>query len=106
MTALVNAFTYPGAARGLETLIQLITHDDVTGSLIVPSAVGITDRPAYPYRGVLLDTARTFFSVEALKRLIDSLAASKMNTFHWHITDSHSIPFELKSHPQLTQYGA
>ncbi|XP_072160633.1 chitooligosaccharidolytic beta-N-acetylglucosaminidase isoform X1 [Bemisia tabaci] len=106
VTALVNAFTYPGAARGLETLLQLITYDDVTGSLIVPSAVGITDRPAYPYRGVLLDTARTFFSVEALKRLIDGLAASKMNTFHWHITDSHSFPFELKSHPQLTQYGA
>lgn len=34
------------------------------------------------------------------------MASSKLNTFHWHITDSHSFPFETPSLPQLYERGA
>lgn len=30
----------------------------------------------------------------------------KLNVFHWHITDSHSFPVVIKSHPYLHRYGA
>ena len=30
----------------------------------------------------------------------------KLNTFHWHISDSHNFPLLLKSHPELTTYSA
>jgi hexosaminidase len=34
------------------------------------------------------------------------MALTKLNTFHWHITDSHSFPLEIKSHPDLAELGA
>jgi hexosaminidase len=34
------------------------------------------------------------------------MAMVKMNVFHWHISDSHSFPIYLKSHPEITKYGA
>lgn len=34
------------------------------------------------------------------------MAMTKLNTFHWHITDSQSFPLVLKSHPDLARLGA
>lgn len=102
----ITAPTYFGARHGLETLGQLIVYDFVSSGLMMPSEIEVRDRPAYPYRGVLLDTARSYISVPTLRRLVDTMAANKLNTFHWHITDSHSFPFQSRAYPQMSQYGA
>ena len=34
------------------------------------------------------------------------MSMSKMNTFHWHITDSHSFPYVSRTWPKLSKYGA
>ncbi|KAF2899728.1 hypothetical protein ILUMI_06454 [Ignelater luminosus] len=106
INATISAPTYFGCRHGLETLSQLIIYDDLRDQLQMPKDVYITDKPVYPYRGVLLDTARNYISVATIKRTIDAISASKLNTFHWHITDVQSFPYVSSSRPELSQIGA
>ncbi|MEP6949845.1 MAG: family 20 glycosylhydrolase [Ginsengibacter sp.] len=69
-------------------------------------AVYILDYPRYSYRGMLLDVSRHFFSASFIKQYLDILASYKLNTFHWHLTDSHGWRLEIKQYPRLTSVGA
>ena len=64
-----------GVARGLTTLIQLLaaTPSTKTGEVSLPGA-WILDAPRYAWRGLSLDVARTFFTVDEVRRVIDLLA--------------------------------
>lgn len=106
INATITADTIFGARHGMETLGQLIVFDSISKSIVIPLQVFIQDAPFYPYRGILLDTARNFISIPAIKRTIDAMAVNKLNTFHWHMTDTHSFPFQTTTFPQLTRYGA
>lgn len=106
MIATITATTYFGARNGLETLLQLIVFDDLRDQIQIIRDAYIEDKPAFPYRGILLDTSRNFVSVEVIKNTIEAMSMSKMNTFHWHITDSHSFPYQSKTYPLFTKYGA
>lgn len=66
----------------------------------------IKDRPKFQHRGLLVDTARNFIPITDLERTIDGMAASKLNVFHWHATDSQSFPLHLPSVPLLSRFGA
>lgn len=102
----IEAESYFGIRNGLETLSQLIAYDDAENNLMIVNHASITDEPAYAYRGLLLDTSRNYISIKEIKHQIDAMAASKLNTFHWHITDSHSFPMQLQSLPEMSAYGA
>lgn len=53
----------------------------------VLQAATITDYPRFKYRGILLDDARHFFTVNEIEKLIDLMAAHKLNTLHMHFND-------------------
>jgi len=84
----------------------LAEWDSYNSQFVILDNVTVEDEPHYIHRGFSLDTSRNFYSVEEIKLLIDSLSYSKMNVFHWHITDSQSFPLELESYPEFTSYGA
>lgn len=44
--------------------------------------------------------------MDMIKNLIDSMSYSKMNVFHWHITDSQSFPLYFDSLPEFAEFGA
>nr|QBG82656.1 beta-n-acetylglucosaminidase [Heortia vitessoides] len=106
INATITANSFFGLRHGLETLSQLFVYDDLRDHLLMVRDVTITDKPVYPYRGVLLDTARNYYSVESIKKTIEAMAAVKLNTFHWHITDSQSFPFVVAKRPGLSALGA
>ncbi|XP_030756365.1 chitooligosaccharidolytic beta-N-acetylglucosaminidase-like [Sitophilus oryzae] len=84
----IQSETYFGARHALETLSQLIIYDDIRKRFLASKSVKISDKPIYPWRGIILDTARNYVPIKYIKRTIKAMAASKMNTFHWHLTDS------------------
>ncbi len=88
---------YNGVWNGIQTFLQLLP---------APPVITIEDWPLMPYRGVMLDVARTFVPKEQVMRIIDNLARQKINKFHWHLTDNEGWRIEIKSYPLLTQVGA
>ncbi|KAI7815264.1 chitooligosaccharidolytic beta-N-acetylglucosaminidase, partial [Rhyzopertha dominica] len=106
INATIMATNFFGARHGLETLNQLVIFDDLRDEVQIARDVFVSDKPAYPHRGILLDTSRSYIPVTVLKRTFDGMASSKLNTFHWHITDSHSFPYVSKSQPALSRLGA
>ncbi len=66
----------------------------------------IEDAPRFRWRGMMLDSARNFFSVAYVKKFIDRMAQYKLNVFHWHLTDDEGWRLEIKAYPLLTEVGA
>ena len=101
-----NGFYY-----GLQTLYQLLPVDVYckerarNAEWSVP-CVEIEDAPTFRYRGAMLDVCRHFASIDYIKKFIDVLAAHKMNTFHWHLTDDQGWRIEIKKYPKLTEIGS
>ncbi|KJY83655.1 beta-hexosaminidase [Vibrio galatheae] len=100
----LEAGSHSGFVHASATLLQIIQRDEKQ-NLTVPY-VRITDTPRFKYRGMMLDCARHFHSVDMVKRLINQLAHYKFNTFHWHLTDDEGWRLEIKALPQLTKVGA
>ena len=93
-----------GALYGLETFLQLVTLGD-DGNRYLPS-VRIVDYPSYPWRGLLIDSARRFFSVATIKRQLDGMASAKYNVLHWHLTDDQAWRIESRALPKLHRQGS
>ncbi|MEG2856379.1 family 20 glycosylhydrolase [Bacteroides sp.] len=101
-----NGFFY-----GVQSLYQLLPPavygrtKDKKAAWSVP-AVEIQDAPRFPYRGLMLDVCRHFSELDYIYKFIDQLAAHKMNTFHWHLTDDQGWRIEIKKYPKLTEIGS
>ncbi|WP_240915520.1 beta-N-acetylhexosaminidase [Polaribacter sp. 20A6] len=103
----ISGKTAKGVFYGIQTLKQLIPATKVSQetALTIP-AVTIKDEPRFIYRGMHLDVARHFFSIDFIKKYIDLLAMHKMNTFHWHLTEDQGWRIEIKKYPKLTEVGS
>ncbi len=97
----LNATNTKGAFYGSITLAQMISKSSGTLPFVT-----IKDEPAYKWRGFLLDTCRSFFSVSFIKKMLDACALHKLNVFHWHLTDDQGWRFEVPCYPRLTEIGS
>jgi len=93
-----------GLFYGVQTLMQLVQKKN-DGTATIPCAA-IRDYPRFPYRGMHLDVSRHFFDVDFVKQYLDLMAAYKLNTFHWHLTDDQGWRIEIKKYPKLTEIGS
>ena len=96
---------------GIQTLLQLFPPEiysdtPVEGVEWTARAVEIKDRPRFGWRAYLLDDARWFHGLEAVKSMLDQLAYLKMNRLHWYLTDDQGWRIEIKRYPKLTEVGS
>ncbi|WP_286263209.1 family 20 glycosylhydrolase [Thalassotalea atypica] len=90
-----------GVFNGLQSLASLIS----IGQTSVP-LVTIKDEPHYEFRGMLVDVARNFRSKEFMLRLLDQMAAYKLNKLHLHLGDDEGWRLEIPSLPELTELSS
>ncbi|MCI0692494.1 glycoside hydrolase family 20 protein [candidate division KSB1 bacterium] len=107
--ATIRAPQPAGLFYGVQTLRQLLPPEiestKPVSELKIP-CVKISDRPRFPWRGMLLDCGRHFMTKDFVKRYIDLLAYHKMNRLHWHLTEDQGWRIEIKKYPKLTEVGA
>jgi hexosaminidase len=101
----ITGKTEAGVFYGIQTLCKSIASDTTKNGIQLPP-VEINDAPRFAYRGMHLDVARHFFSVDFVKRYIDILALHHVNTFHWHLTEDQGWRIEIKKYPELTKIGS
>ena len=92
---------YGGKLYSIITLIQLINFYKT----YLPIC-SIEDKPSFNWRGMHLDCARQFYTIDEIKRLMDYMCFFKLNRFHWHLTDNEAWRVELECYPNLTKVGA
>jgi hexosaminidase len=97
----IESNTVFGTNHAFATLEQIVGRRDGYGLVFENLPVVVRDKPQFEHRGLLMDTARHYFPVQQLMRIIDGMALLKLNVFHWHIADSQSFPFQSKNAPLL-----
>lgn len=85
------------AAQSLLSLVQ-------PGLGTIPT-VEVQDAPRFDFRGMHIDVARNFHSVATVKRLLDQMAAYKLNKLHIHLSDDEGWRLQIPSLPELTSVG-
>jgi hypothetical protein len=83
------------AYRTLQQLLQARPAHSLAGCRIV-------DYPAFPIRGLMHDTGRSFIAVDTLCQHLAVLSRYKLNTFHWHLTEDLAWRLASDSLPGLT----
>jgi hexosaminidase len=94
---LINASTPQGMHNGLMTLLQVIEAGHGGDFPIV----SIVDYPRFQWRGMLMDSSRSFLPPDVIKSFINRLSELKINVFHWHIVDDQGWRIESKVYPRL-----
>jgi hexosaminidase len=102
-SARIRASTPLGTMHGLQTFLQLV---EVSPGGFAAPAVTIQDKPRFPWRGLMIDSARHFIPLDLLRSNIDGMEVVKMNVFHWHLSENQGFRAESRKFPKLHELGS
>ncbi len=101
----VAAADAAGAFRGFSSLSRMLAAAMAGDAEPMELDCGtVEDRPRFAYRGFMLDSARHFQSVGAIKRVLRLMAHYHLNVFHWHLADSQSYRPVSAGAPELNTF--
>lgn len=90
-----------GVFNGIQSLASLVSLTQKS----VPY-IHIIDEPLYEFRGMLVDTARNFRSKAFVLKLLDQMAAYKLNKLHLHMGEDEGWRLEIPGLPELTDISS
>lgn len=96
--ATVKAGDYHSVASGTATLLQALRNSN--GAVTVP-CMSVEDRPAYSYRGLLIDLARKYHSPGGVKQVIELCRLYKIRYLQVHISDDQLFMFPSSKFPEV-----
>ena len=98
----VVGYDHSGVFYGVQSMLSLMP---VRGEKRI-ARLTAEDAPRFPYRGMHMDVGRNFHSKAAVLRLLDEMAAYKLNTFQFHLSDDEGWRLEIPGLPELTEIGS
>ena len=96
----LSASGHVGFVRALSTLFQIIKPTEDKKGISCPECT-IKDRPDSEWRGLCIDLARQYHSMDLLLKYIDYCFILKIDRLQLHLTDDESFTFPCKSFPRL-----
>jgi len=99
----LEANTQWGINYGLESILQLIHAEN--NEVAIPK-LSLEDQPRFGWRGLMMDVSRHWMPKEVVLRVLDAMAAVKMNTFHWHLSDDQGFRVQSFVYPGLQGQGS
>ncbi|WP_374408585.1 family 20 glycosylhydrolase [Pelagerythrobacter sp.] len=97
----IVAGSVAGASHALRSLAQQVAFDE--GRL---AQMTITDAPAYGFRGLHVDLGRNFHGRDQLLKLVEAMAAFKLNRLHLHLAEDEGWRIEIPALPELAAIGS
>eukprot|EP00935_MAST-01C_sp_MAST-1C-sp1_P001202 g1202.t1 len=110
----LTAGTYAGMVAATATLVQAVEmagdYDAVpttpqnctTAPVWRLPVMEVSDSPALPYRGLMVDAARAYLPPVSLKALVMLCRMYKLNYLHIHMTDTGAFTFPSTAYPALS----
>lgn len=89
-----------GANHALRSLAQQAAFD--RGQV---RPLRVEDAPRFGFRGLHVDIGRNFHSRDELLKLVEAMAAYKLNKLHLHLADDEGWRVEIPALPELAEIG-
>ncbi len=99
-SVLIRVSTSHGLHNALMTVLWMIDPSSAS-----TPACRIIDYPRFAWRGIMLDTSRTFIPPDKIMQYIDLASELKVNVMHLHLTDDQGWRLESKVFPGLHRTG-
>lgn len=100
---LIEGTDYKSTALATTTFLQSL---DGMGPTLAYPPMQIEDKPGSTYMGLMLDVARRYHPVSALKNMVDMCQLYKVPYFHLHFSDDQLYTLPSKAYPQFSTPGA
>lgn len=97
----VTARDAAGASHALRSLAQQAGFE---GGRLRP--LHVEDAPEYGFRGIHLDLGRNFHGRDEILKLVEAMAAFKLNKLHLHLADDEGWRIAIPALPELAEIGS